>query len=99
MNNPAQAIKIDECGKISGMEMKDLDRFLDLKEFGPAEVKRASEIKWNPETQSWYVEFLIPELQGVILERDENCNLFQTYHDAEVQEIQYLTKHLFTICI
>lgn len=51
-----QVITIRGDGSIAGLQHKP-GRGVDLKGFGRASIKRASEVLFSEEAQAWYVEF------------------------------------------
>lgn len=57
MNSVKQVISIGVDGAISGLQHKQ-KQGMDLRQFGAAEIVRASEVVWNTDTQRWRVQFL-----------------------------------------
>jgi hypothetical protein len=51
-----QVITIRPDGSLQGLQMKP-GKGLDLREFGRAQIERASEVMFCPDRQRWYVEF------------------------------------------
>lgn len=51
-----QVISISPEGVVSGLQHKK-DQGLDLRQFGRAEIVRASEVVWDDRWQKWRVEF------------------------------------------
>lgn len=49
-----QVITLNQLGEMEGLQNRD---GVDLREFGKAEIERASEVQWSNEDQAWYVEF------------------------------------------
>lgn len=52
-----QVITVHADGSISGLQRKNAQG-LDLRQFGHADIKRASEVTWNSEAQAWAVQIL-----------------------------------------
>lgn len=52
-----QVITVHADGSISGLQRKPGDG-LDLRQFGRADIRRASEILWNADAQAWTVVVL-----------------------------------------
>ena len=50
-----QTITIGPEGGISGLQVKP-GKGVDLRQFGPAKIERASEVLWDETEQKWYVE-------------------------------------------
>lgn len=61
-----QVITIDADGQISGLQRKR-GQGLDLRQFGDAEIVRASEIIFNSEDQMWEIKFMVGTLAGRFL--------------------------------
>ena len=52
-----QVVTISPDGSLSGLQRKR-GKGLDLKQFGHAQIERASEITWNESAQCWHVHIL-----------------------------------------
>ena len=63
-----QVITIGTGGGISGLQVKP-GKGMDLRQFGKAVIKRASEILWHERRQKWYVKVL----EGTYAGRFVNC--------------------------
>ena len=58
-----QVITISPDGVISGLQVKK-GRGVDLRSFGPASIKRVSEIAFDDEAQLWYVSIIDGPFKG-----------------------------------
>lgn len=52
-----QVITIQPFGVMSGLQRKP-GQGLDLRQFGKADIKRASLIEWNADQQAWFIDVL-----------------------------------------
>ena len=52
-----QVITIGKDGSISGLQRKP-GQGIDLRQFGKADIQRASLIEWASDTQGWYINVL-----------------------------------------
>jgi hypothetical protein len=52
-----QVITITRDGVLSGLQVKP-GKGLDLRQFGKADIVRASEIAWDGEVQAWFVDVI-----------------------------------------
>jgi hypothetical protein len=52
-----QVITIGRDGSMSGLQRKP-GQGLDLRQFGKADIKRASLIEWDAERQAWFIDVL-----------------------------------------
>lgn len=64
-----QVISVKANGSISGLQHKP-GKGIDLRQFGKANITRASEIVWNEMVQKWYVQFIRGPLAGHTLTQD-----------------------------
>jgi hypothetical protein len=68
MNQPAtQVISFKADGSIKGLQLKA--KGLDLRNFGNASIKRATEIEWWEDSQRWAIRFLQGKLKGTYATR------------------------------
>lgn len=51
-----QVITVKPFGQMAGLQHKQ-GQGIDLRQFGTAEITRASEVLWDSTKQKWYVEF------------------------------------------
>lgn len=58
-----QVITIRPDGSVQGLQVKP-GKGLDLRAFGAADIRRASEIVFHPGTQKWFVEFREGPMNG-----------------------------------
>lgn len=61
-----QVLTIGADGSISGLQRKP-GQGVDLRQFGSAQIKRASEIEWQEGRQRWAVRFLSGPYTGKLL--------------------------------
>ncbi len=87
-----QVITIDETGIMSGLQHKP-GKGVDLRQFGPVRIERASEILWNEETQAWNIHLLCEPFSGKAVSTPDGSVLnFQNYDDAVTVEIVLLNE-------
>lgn len=60
-----QVITIDKAGVMSGLQRKP-GQGIDLRQFGKADIKRASLIEWNEHEQAWYIDVLQEAGRGIV---------------------------------
>ena len=97
-----QVITIGPSGQISGLQRKP-GQGIDLRQFGMAEIKRASEIEWIESKQQWAVRCLRGRYAGLfialihngddvlsILASDHPVFLYNDYDTAVAHEIEAL---------
>lgn len=60
-----QVITITAQGGISGLQRKP-GQGVDLRQFGKADIKRASLIEWDADQQHWYVDILQDAGKGLL---------------------------------
>ena len=61
--NRQQVITVGPDGSISGLQVKP-GQGVDLRDFGAANIKRASEIVFSEEAQLWYVQICLGKYSG-----------------------------------
>jgi hypothetical protein len=68
MNQPTmQVISVKADGSITGLQFKS--KGLDLRDFGSASIKRATEIEWCENSQRWTIRFLQGQLKDTYATR------------------------------
>lgn len=60
-----QVITIDKAGVMSGLQRKP-GQGLDLRQFGKADIKRASLIEWSEKHQAWFIDVLQDAGRGLL---------------------------------
>ena len=83
-----QVITIGTGGGISGLQVKP-GKGLDLRQFGRAVIKRASEIVWDEQQQKWFVKILTGRYGGKVL-------FWSMLHRAGFSESRKLAPAYFT---
>jgi hypothetical protein len=64
-----QVITISPSGQISGLQVKP-GKGVDLRQFGKAQIERASEIVWDDDHQRWFVQITRGQYAGKIIGHD-----------------------------
>lgn len=64
-----QVITVGLDGSLQGLQHKP-GLGLDLRQFGAAQIVRASEVTWNQDIQMWVVEFRDGPCKGELLDQD-----------------------------
>ena len=62
-----QVITVGADGSLQGLQHKP-GKGLDLRQFGPAHIVRATEVLWHETDQGWFVEFRSGPLTGELLD-------------------------------
>lgn len=87
-----QVITIKPDGTMAGLQHKP-GKGVDLRQFGPAKIERASEIVFNEDTQKWNIRILCEPWGGeIIFLHGHGVLEFQEYDDAVTYEIEILNK-------
>lgn len=58
-----QVVTIHPDGTMSGLQRK-AGQGLDLRQFGPVDIERASQIVWSAERQAWFIELQMRPFTG-----------------------------------
>lgn len=88
-----QVITFSPDGSVSGLQRKP-GQGIDLRQFGKAEIKRASEIVWDTDVQAWYIDVLQEAGQGVVTHdniRAASREAFYTYVYSQGRDGLFLT--------
>lgn len=93
MNATPASNRKKQVFKAKGGQMETLHKgFLDLRELGPVQMRRSSEIKLDETTQKYYIEFLEPPLVELGLNEKIRNLQFDTYDLAVEQEVMWLNE-------
>jgi hypothetical protein len=103
-NAATQVISVKTDGSLQGLQFKK--NGIDLRQFGNAAIKRATDIEWCEDAQKWKIKFLQGRLKGKYADRflcaflaqgcDENkvdesgTLLFDEYDSAVSAEIEMI---------
>lgn len=78
-------IDINPAGVMSGLHFEDFP----LPPFGPAQIRRATDIKFNSDTQLWDINLLDHD-ESVIPHHPDHLAGFDSYEIARGHEVRYL---------
>lgn len=78
-------LDINGAGALHGLHFEEFS----LTSFGPAAIKRATDIKWNERSQRWDINLLDRD-ENVVPHHPEHLAGFCSYEDARAHEVRYL---------
>ncbi len=78
-------IDINPAGAISGLHFEEFP----LPPFGPAQIRRATDIKFNADTQLWDIN-LLDQNEDKIPHHPDHLAGFDSYEVARAHEVSYL---------
>lgn len=81
-----QKLFVNPDGSIEGLQVKK-GKGVDLRQFGKANIKRASEIVWNEDNQMWFIKILV----GVFKDLSVSKELFERVvnSDEDIDSIRF----------
>jgi hypothetical protein len=78
-------VDISGAGAMHGLHFEEFS----LTSFGNAQIKRATDIKWNERSQRWDIH-LLDHNENVVPHHPEHLAGFCSYEDARAHEVRYL---------
>jgi hypothetical protein len=89
---PTQVITVRPDGSIFGLQHKR-GQGIDLRQFGHAEVKRATIIEWDQHKQEWFIRWVSEDalLDGLSWDYDTFKNAQVNYEDFQGQAVAELS--------